>query len=143
MELVGLKWEFEPATEPAARVLLTEHVDRAGEAPRWPMAAWREGISGGLPETAVAMALRLDNAKASPTATANCGLIIGRRASNKKAAPSGPTVRVHLTDQHRFRNAGSVVHRRMGSEVEPMKQVATMIRTHRRLDAMGPNQRPH
>jgi hypothetical protein len=31
-----------------------------------PMAAWREGISGGLPETAGDMTLRLDNAKALP-----------------------------------------------------------------------------
>jgi putative transposase len=34
---------------------------------RTPMAAWREGISGGLPETSVDMTLRLDNAKALPT----------------------------------------------------------------------------
>ena len=34
---------------------------------RTPMAAWREAISGGLPETAVDMTLRLDNAKALPT----------------------------------------------------------------------------
>jgi Integrase core domain len=34
---------------------------------RTPMAVWREGISGGLPETAVDMTLRLDNAKALPT----------------------------------------------------------------------------
>jgi hypothetical protein len=31
------------------------------------MAVWREGISGGLPETAVDMTLHLDNAKALPT----------------------------------------------------------------------------
>jgi putative transposase len=34
---------------------------------RTPMAAWREGINGGLPETSVDMTLRLDNAKALPT----------------------------------------------------------------------------
>jgi hypothetical protein len=46
-----------------------------------PMAASREGISGGLLETAVDMTLRLDDAKALPgrtTPTTNCGLICWR-----------------------------------------------------------------
>jgi hypothetical protein len=34
---------------------------------RTPMAAWREGISSGSPETALDMMLRSDNAKALPT----------------------------------------------------------------------------
>jgi putative transposase len=34
---------------------------------RTPMAVWREGISGGLPEMAVDITLRLNNAKALPT----------------------------------------------------------------------------
>jgi hypothetical protein len=96
------------------------------------MADWREGISGGLPETAVDMTLRLDNAKASPTATtANLGLIIRRterpKSPTNKPPPSGPAVGV------RYRSTSNV----MRSEVEPIKRDATMIRTHRRLDAMA------
>jgi hypothetical protein len=55
---------------------------------RTPMAVWREGISGGLPETAVDMTPRLDKAKALPAcpATANCGLITGERSG-----PNNPT----------------------------------------------------
>jgi len=34
---------------------------------RMPIAVWRDGVSGGLPDTAVDMTLRLNNATASPT----------------------------------------------------------------------------
>jgi putative transposase len=56
---------------------------------RMPMAAWGEGISSGLPETAVDMTLRLDNAKALPTCPQqqqrNWGLIIRRTGAAKES----------------------------------------------------------
>jgi putative transposase len=56
---------------------------RQGLGNRTPMAVWRRGISGGLPEMAV------DNAKALPTVptatTANCGLITRERSGPKES----------------------------------------------------------
>jgi Integrase core domain len=62
---------------------------RQGLGNRTPMAVWRRGVSGGLPETVVDMTLRLDNAKSvahMPTATtANCGLITRERSGPKES----------------------------------------------------------